>query len=144
MRATITIQEVKEVRGFIHPKSVYAGDPNRYSSINVRSQYQPKALKIKALMNESEVEFYTPSVIVTVNTGMLNYQSMPENPWFQIFEEPIKGYKGSTLFDDGRTLNTAIQHKSTISPKVMSGDVLTISFLEKEGKIKNVRVIEKK
>ena len=139
--ATIEIKSVKEVQGFIHPNSIYAGNANRYNGsrhLTTRS-YQPKALEIYAVMNGKLVRFYTPTVVVMHVEGFLNYDSMDANNWFEQIDNGMESARGAEMFD-GHGMNVAIASKSTIQPKVKIGDVITISFAETNGKINRVRI----
>jgi hypothetical protein len=142
MKSKIQVTEVKEVRGFIHPMSVYAGDPNRYNSSRFLSRsYIPKALFVSGIIDGNSVSFYSPTVVVTHTDGFLVYDSIDENNWFELIEKGQKSYHGSAQFDGGNTPNVAVVTKSEIVPRIKRGDIITISYTMKGGKIKGVRII---
>ena len=141
MKATVEIISVKQVKGFIHPMSVYANSSSYSSSRLVSHSYEAIALFVKCVMNGVETSFYSPSIIVRNSTGYLNYKSMDENNWFELIEKNMSSHKGAEMFDGGTLPNVAVEFHSEIKPKIKEGDNICISFSNVDGKIKRVRII---
>ena len=142
MKASIKVLSVREVKGFINENSVYAGDANEYnSSMIISRKYDPKALFIECVLDGKKVSFYSPTVIVTVRSGMLNFKTMPENKWFELITGESISHKGNPIFDGGERPNCASETKCEILPRVKSGDILNISYSASGSKINRVKVL---
>ena len=141
MKAIVKVLEVKQVKGFIHPLSIYAENPNRYGNKWTTQRYNPIALCVKGVIGGNVVLFYTPTVVVTEVSGFLSYKIMPKNRWFELIEEKPEGVRGAPMFDGGSVPNVCIHTGSRIQPLIAEGQHIEISYMEKEGKIKNVRLL---
>lgn len=142
-KATISITEIKQVKGFIHPNSIYSGNANKYNgSKNLTSlHYEPIALFVKGIDEEGkELKFYTPTIILTVTKGFLNYTTMKKNSWFDQVEKEMISVKGAPMFDGGNSMNVAIQNKSEIKPKINVGDKIKITYSMTNSKINRVKI----
>jgi len=143
MKASILITEVKQVEGFIHENSIYAGNANRYNSSKhlITRSYKPIALFVKGLDdNGNVIKFYSPTVVLTVTVGFVNFISMDENNWFELIEGEMLSARGLPMFDGGNTPNVAIKQKSEIKPKINVGETLHISYSIKGEKINRVKI----
>ena len=142
MKATVEIISVKQVKGFIHPMSIYANSGRYASNRLVSHNYEAIALFVKCVMNGVETSFYSPSIIVRNSTGFLNYKSMSENSWFELIENGLTSHKGAEMFDGSDKMpNVAVEFHSEIKPKINAGDEICISFSNIDGKIKRVKII---
>ncbi len=141
MKATVEIISVKQVKGFIHPMSVYANLSSNSSSRLVSHSYEAIALFVSCMMNGVETSFYSPSVVIMNSTGFLNYKSMDENSWFELIEKNMTSHKGAEMFDGGTLPNVAVKFHSEIRPRISAGDNICISFSIVDGKLKRVRII---
>lgn len=141
MKGTLIVSEVKQVRGFLHENSMYA-HPFQSNPRMVKHSYDPIALRISGTLDGEEVSFFSPTVIVSVTEGWLNYKTMEENEWFSLIEEETKGYRGAPMFDGGDTPNVAIQTKCEIVPKIKVGDQIEISYAVK-GMYRNIKNINR-
>lgn len=142
MTTSCKIISVKQVKGFIHPNSIYGGDPNRYNGSRLISRsYDPIALFVEGYIDGVKRSFYTPTVIVSVCKGFLNTKSVPKNSWFNSSDGPSVGHKGLPMFDGGTTPNVAIEKITTITPAISAGDIININFVEVDGKMKRVKLI---
>lgn len=142
MKGTIKVTGVREVVGFIHQNSVYAGSPNRYNSCRLTTRkYEPKALYVEGIMDGVPVSFYSPTVVVTVTTGFLNHKTMKQNSWFDLVEGEMESARGAQMFDGGDTPNVAISTPAVITPKVRIGDELNISYSVMGSKLKRVKIL---
>ena len=139
MKARIKITSVKTVKGFIHPRSVYAGDANKYNSSRiVAHSYEPKALFVTGTIDNKPVSFYSPTVVITKTSGYINLKSMDKNNWFEL----IEGEQITTQGNDSEMFpNCATEIKSTIQPKIKAGDCINISYCQKGDKINRVRIL---
>lgn len=142
MNGVFKVESVKEVNGF--GANRYA---NRYSSSRwINYKEEAKSLLVRGKLDDVDISFFSPSVIVRITTGILNSKSIDENSWFENIKEETKMYKGHEMFDGGRDPNFAISSPSKIVPKIKVGDELNISYKEKgefngTKTIKNVKIL---
>jgi len=144
MNGVFKVSSVKEVRGMIFN----GWNPYKYGNKNriYTTVEDPKALLIRGELDGKDTSFFSPTVIVSVTSGIINYKDMKENPWFLQIKETPKAFKGDPMFDGGKSPNFAIATFSTITPKIKEGDVLNISFKPKgefngTQTIKNVKIV---
>lgn len=145
MIGTFKVKSVKEVTGIIFSGDKY---PNRYGSPYTKNLTDPKSLLIRGELDGKDTSFFSPTVVVTITTGYLNYKSMDKNSWFNLIEEDQISAKGNPMFDGGTSPNVAISTPSTVIPKINVGDVIEISYKPKGEfngiqTIKNVKIINK-
>ena len=145
MTGLLEVQSVVEKRGFLYGYDRY---PNQYNSGRVVGyKNDPKCLLVRGLLDGVDTSFFSPTVIVRITSGILNFKSMEHNSWFEMEIGETKSYKGHEMFDGGSTPNVAISTPSTITPKIKVGDKIEISYKEKgefngTKTIKNVKILK--
>jgi len=138
------IKQVKEVPGFLPAAYQHTSKGSPY----VSHHYKAKSLLIKGTMEGELVSFFTPSVVISVGEGFINYEELEsQNGWYKKVEGTMKGHKGDPMFDGGKGPNIAIEDTSKIVPAVKVGDVIEIKYLPKGSykgikTIKNVKLVE--
>lgn len=141
----VQVTSVEMVKGFIHPQSMYSFDSNRYSSSRYMSlSYVPKALKVKGidLSNGMGVLFYTPTVILSKRSGMLNFTSCQDNSWIEVKEEPTVAHRGHEMFDGDSVPNVALETKCEVVPKILVGSEIEISYRLVGSTMKYVKLLK--
>lgn len=124
MKATVKVLSVKIVNGDMPHE-----DPNRYNSNSLVSRsFDPKKLMLKIEIDGKIKIVYTPTVVINVTKGMLNYATVKDNAWLVLEEGETTEHRGAPMFDGGKTPNVAIQTKYTLRSKINPGDVITIGF----------------
>lgn len=124
MKATVKVLSVKIVNGDMPHE-----DPNRYNSNSLVSRsFDPKKLMLKIEIDGKIKIVYTPTVVINVTKGMLNYATVKDNAWLVLEEGETTEHRGAPMFDGCKTPNVAIQTKYTLRSKINPGDVITIGF----------------
>ena len=143
MNGVFKVESVKEMSGF-------GGNPyvGKYSGSRFINHTESAiSLLVRGTIDGVDTSFFSPSVIVTTTTGILNSKSMNKNSWFEQINEETQMYKGHEQFDNDSTPNFAISTPSKIVPRIKIGDELNISYKEKgefngTKTIKNIKIIK--
>ena len=124
MKAIVKVLSVKIVNGDMPHE-----DPNRYNSNSLVSRsFDPKKLMIKIEIDGKIKIVYTPTVVIDVTKGVLNYATVKDNAWLALEEGETTEHRGAPMFDGGKTPNLAIQTKYTVKSKINTGDVIAIGY----------------